>query len=226
MFSDMVYKLWDKGLIQMGIWETVYMTLIASAVAYLIGLPLGIILNVTDDKGICPMRWLNRVLSVIVNFFRSVPFIILMVAMLPVAKLIVGTSIGNKAMIVMLVIAAAPYVARMVESSVSEVDAGVIEAAQAMGAGNFQIIWKVLLPEAKPSLIVGSVISMVTILGYSAMASTIGGTGLGQIAIVYGHQKFDDNVIWVCVFLTVIIVQIIQELGMYIARRTDKRVRN
>ena len=226
MFSDMVIKLWDKGLIQMGIWETVYMTVIASAIAYLIGLPLGIILNVTDDKGIRPLRWLNRVLSVIVNFFRSVPFIILMVAMLPVAKLIVGTSIGNKAMIVMLVIAAAPYVARMVESSVKEVDAGVIEAAQAMGAGNFQIIWKVLLPEAKPSLIVGSVISMVTILGYSAMASTIGGTGLGQIAIVYGHQKFDDNVIWVCVFLTVIIVQIIQELGMYIARKTDKRVRN
>ena len=219
-------KLWDKGLIQMGIWETIYMTLISTAVAYLIGLPLGIILNVTDDKGIHPMHWTNRILSFIVNFFRSVPFIILMVAMLPIAKLVVGNSMGNKAMIVMLVVAAAPYIARMVESSIKEVKSGVIEAAQSMGAGNFQIIWKVLLPEAKPSLIVGSVISMVTILGYSAMASTIGGTGLGQIAIVYGHQKFDDNVIWVCVFLTVIIVQIIQELGMYIARKTDKRVRN
>ena len=223
MFSDLLIKLWDKGIIQMGIWETVYMTIISTAIAYIIGLPLGIILNVTDEKGIHPIRWLNKILSFIVNFFRSVPFIILMVAMLPVAKLIVGTSIGNRAMIVMLVIAAAPYIARMVESSVKEVNPGVIEAAQSMGAGNFQIIWKVLLPEAKPSLITGAVISMVTVLGYSAMASTIGGTGLGQIAIVHGHQKLKEDIIWVCVFLTVIIVQIIQELGMYIARRTDKR---
>ncbi len=226
MFSEMFYKLWDNNLIQMGIWETIYMTVISTAVAYLLGLPLGIILNVTDEKGICPMRWVNRVLSVIVNFFRSIPFIILMIAMLPVAKLIVGTSLGNKATIVMLIIAAAPYVARMVESSISEVNSGIIEAAQSMGASNFQIIWKVLLPEAKPSLIVGAVISMVTVLGYSAMASTIGGKGLGQIAVVYGHQRGNSDIIWICVFLTVIIVQIIQELGMYLARRTDKRVRN
>ena len=226
MFSDLFMKLWDKGLIQMGICETIYMTLISTAAAYLIGLPLGILLNVSDDKGIHPMHWTNRILSFIVNFFRSVPFIILMVAMLPIAKLVVGTSMGNKAMIVMLVVAAAPYIARMVESSLKEIDAGVIEAAQAMGAGNFQIIWKVMLPEAKPSLITGAVISMVTVLGYSAMASTIGGTGLGQIAIVYGHQNFDKNVMWVCVFLTVIIVQIIQEVGMHIARRTDKRINN
>lgn len=224
MISDLLIKLWDKGIIQMGIWETIYMTLISTAIAYLIGLPIGIILNATGENGIHPMRWTNRILSFIVNFFRSVPFIILMVAMLPVAKFIVGTSIGNKAMIVMLVIAAAPYVARMVESSIKEVNSGVIEAAQAMGASNFQIIWKVLLPEAKPALIIGSVISMVTILGYSAMASTIGGTGLGQIAIVYGHQKFRNDIIWVCVILTVIIVQIIQELGTYIARSTDKRI--
>ena len=128
-------------------------------------------------------------------------------------------------MIVMLVIAAAPYIARMVESSVKEVDAGVIEAAQAMGASNFQIIRKVLLPEAKPSLILGAVISMVTILGYSAMASTIGGTGLGQIAISYGHQRFNPDITWICVFLTVLIVQIIQEVGTAIAHRTDKRAR-
>ena len=226
MFSELFYKLWDKGLIQMGIWETIYMTLISTVIAYIIGLPLGILLNVTDDKGICPLRWLNRTLSVIVNFFRSVPFIILMIALLPVAKFIVGTAIGNRAMIVMLVIAAAPYIARMVESSVKEVDSGIIEAAQSMGAGNFQIITKVLIPEAKPSLIVGAVISMVTVLGYSAMASTIGGTGLGQIAVVYGHQRQEQDIIWVCVILTVIIVQIIQELGMYFARRTDKRVKN
>ncbi len=225
MFSEMFYKLWNNGLIQIGIWETVYMTLISTAVAYLIGLPLGLVLSVTDDAGIHPIRWLNRVLGVIVNALRSIPFIILMVAMLPVAKAVVGTALGNKAMIVMLVIAAAPYVARMVESSIKEVDAGVIEASQAMGASSFEIVRKVLIPEAKPSLIVGAVISMVTILGYSAMAGTIGGTGLGQIAITYGYQRSNDDIIWVCVVLTIVIVQIIQEVGTRIAHKTDKRVR-
>ena len=226
MFSEMFYKLWDKGLIQLGIWETVYMTLISTAIAYLIGLPLGIILTVTDDKGICPNKVLNRSLGFVVNFFRSIPFVILMVAMLPVAKLIVGTSLGNSAMIVMLIIAAAPYVARMVESSVKEVQGGVIEAACSMGASKLQIILKVLLPEAKPSLILGAVISMVTILSYSAMASTIGGTGLGQIAIIYGHQRLNADITWICVFLTVIIVQLIQEAGNILVRRTDKRIRH
>jgi D-methionine transport system permease protein len=225
MLSEMFYKLWNAGLIQKGVWETVYMTVISTAISYAIGLPLGVILTVTDKGGIHPVPWLNRVLGVIVNFFRSVPFIILMVAMLPVAKFFVGTSLGNKAMIVMLVIAAAPYIARMVESSVKEVDAGVIEAAQAMGASNFQIVRKVLLPEAKPSLILGAVISMVTILGYSAMSATIGGTGLGQIAISYGHQRFNPDITWICVFLTVLIVQIIQEVGTAIAHRTDKRAK-
>lgn len=225
MLSEMFYKLWDNGLIQLAVWETVYMTFISSALAYLIGLPLGVVLNITDDSGIRPIRWLNRVLGLFVNFFRSIPFVILMVAMLPVAKLFVGTALGNKAVIVMLIIAAAPYVARMVESSLKEVNAGVIEAAQSMGASNFQIIWKVLLPEAKPALISGAVISMVTILGYSAMASTIGGTGLGQVAIIYGHQRSNDDITWICVFLTVIIVQIIQEVGTHIAHRTDKRAK-
>ena len=226
MFSEMFYKLWDKGLIQLGIWETIYMTLISTAIAYIIGLPLGVILTVTDDKGICPNKLLNRSLGFVVNFFRSIPFVILMVAMLPVAKLIVGTSLGNSAMIVMLIIAAAPYVARMVESSVKEVQGGVIEAACSMGASKMQIILKVLLPEAKPSLILGAVISMVTILSYSAMASTIGGTGLGQIAIIYGHQRLNADITWICVFLTVIIVQVIQEAGNIIVRRTDKRIRH
>ena len=225
MLSEMFVKLWNAGLIQKGVWETIYMTLISTAISYVIGLPLGVILTVTGKDGIHPIPWLNRVLGVIVNFFRSVPFIILMVAMLPVAKFFVGTSLGNKAMIVMLVIAAAPYIARMVESSVKEVDAGVIEAAQAMGASNFQIVRKVLLPEAKPSLILGAVISTVTILGYSAMSATIGGTGLGQIAISYGHQRFNPDITWICVFLTVLIVQIIQEVGTAIAHRTDKRAR-
>ncbi len=226
MLSEMFYKLWDNGLLQLGIWETVYMTFISSVFAYLLGLPLGVVLNVTSPNGIHPMPKLNKLLGFVVNFFRSIPFIILMVAMLPVAKFIVGTSLGNKAVIVMLVIAAAPYVARMAESSLSEVSSGVIEAAQSMGATNFEIITKVLIPEAKPSLINGAAISIVTILGYSAMAATIGGTGLGQIAIIYGHQRSNSDITWICVFLTVIIVQIIQELGRYIAVKTDKRIRN
>ncbi|MBQ7255091.1 MAG: ABC transporter permease [Oscillospiraceae bacterium] len=220
----MLEKLWANGLIQLGVWETVYMTLISTVISYLIGLPLGVLLTVTDKEGIHPIPWLNKILSVIVNIFRSIPFIILMVAMLPVAKFVVGTSLGNKAMIVMLILAAAPYVARMVESSLKEVSAGVIEAAQAMGTSDFQLVMKVLVPEAKPSLIIGAVISTVTILSYSAMAGTIGGTGLGQIAITYGYQRYNDDIIWVCVVLTVLIVQVIQELGMLLARKTDRRI--
>ena len=151
MLSEMFYKLWNNGLIQLGVWETIYMTLISSAIAYVIGLPLGVILSVTDANGIRPTPWVNRILGFVVNFFRSIPFIILMVAMLPVAKFIIGTSLGNGAVIVMLVIAAAPYVARMVESSVKEVGFGVIEAAQSMGCTNMQIVTHVLLPEAKPA---------------------------------------------------------------------------
>ena len=225
-FSDIFMKLWNAGLIQKGIWETVYMTGISTAVSYLLGLPLGVVLNVTDRDGLHPIPWLNRVLGLIVNFFRSIPFIVLMVSMLPVAKFIVGSSLGNAAMIVMLVIAATPYIARMVESSIKEVNAGVIEAAESMGCSNLQIVWKVLLPEAKPSLITGGIISMVMILGYSAMAATIGGTGLGQIANVYGHQRSKPDVTWVCVILLVIIVQIIQAVGTAIVHRTDKRIRH
>lgn len=223
--SEILKQLWQSGTLVTGIWETVYLTLLSTVIAYLLGLPLGVVLAVTGEGGIRPIKWLNRVLGFIVNIFRSIPFIVLMVAMLPVAKAVVGTSIGNEAMIVMLVIAAAPYIARMVESSLKEVSPGVIEAAQSMGTSNFGIILKVLIPEAKPSLIVGAVISTVTVLGYSAMAATIGGGGLGSIAITWGHQRFNDDVIWVCVILIIIIVQIIQELGMLIARKTDRRVR-
>ena len=173
--SDLLIKLWQNGILQLGIWETIYMTLISTFFAYLIGLPVGLILRITDRDGIHPIGWLNRTLGIIVNALRSIPFIILMVAMLPVAKFVVGTSLGNRAVIVTLIIAAAPYVARMVESAAKEVDAGVIEAAQSMGASTFRIIWKVIIPEAKPALITGAVISTVTILGYSAMAGTIGG---------------------------------------------------
>ena len=176
MFSDMFVKLWQQNLFLLGVWQTIYLTVISTVFAYVLGLPLGLLLCVSDKDGIHPMPVLNKILSILINAFRSVPFIILMVAMLPVAKFIVGTSLGNKAVIVTLVIAAAPYVARMVESSIKEVDKGVIEAAEAMGTPRFQIITKVLVPEAKPSLITGAVISMVTVLGYSAMAATIGGT--------------------------------------------------
>ncbi len=221
--SEMLLKLLESNLLLKGIFETLYMTLISAAISYILGLPLGIILNISDKKGLWPHKVLNKVLGLIVNFFRSIPFIILMVAMLPVAKFVVGTSLGNSAMIVMLVIAATPYIARMVESSISEVDYGVIEAAKSMGATTFQIIWKVLLVEAKPSLIMGAVISSVTVLGYSAMASTIGGTGLGQIAIIYGHQRSNADVTWLCVFLMVIIVVLMQEFGTLIVRKVDRR---
>lgn len=224
MTTNLLQKLLDNGILQYGIWETIYMTLLSTIFAYVIGLPIGLILSVTSKNGIRPIAWLNRILGIIVNIFRSIPFIILMVAMLPVAKFIVGSSLGNKAMIVTLVIAAAPYVARMVESSIAEVGGGVIEAAKAMGTPTFKIVTKVLIPEARPSLITGAIISMVTILGYSAMAGTIGGGGLGQIAITYGYQKYQNNIIWICVALTIIIVQIIQELGAVIARRSDRRI--
>lgn len=221
---DLLNQLIEKGVLQLGVFETIYMTFISAFFSYLFGLPLGVLLSITEKGGICPVPWLNKILGFVVNIFRSIPFVILMIAVLPAAKLIVGTSLGNKAMIVTLIIAAIPYVARMAESSIKEVDSGVIEAAQAMGTSSIKIVFKVLIPEAKPSLLVGAVISLVTILGYSAMAGTIGGGGLGMIAITYGYQRFQNNIVWICVLLTVIIVQLIQEVGMFIARKTDKRI--
>ncbi len=224
MISELFKQLWSNGTFTLAIFETLYLTFISTVIAYIIGLPLGVLLCVTDTNGIHPIKWLNKLIGIVVNIFRSIPFIILMVAMLPVAKFIVGTSLGNGAMIVMLVIAASPYIARMVESSIKEVNGGVIEAAKAMGASSFQIVYKVLIPEALPSLLVGAVISTVTVLGYSAMAATIGGGGLGAIAIVWGHQRLKYDIVWFCVIATVIIVQVIQELGMYLAKKIDKRI--
>lgn len=226
MFSDLFYQLLDQNMFLTAAWETVYLTLISTAISYIIGVPLGLVLCVTDRDGIYPIVWLNKILSVTVNVFRSIPFIILMVAMFPVARFVVGTSVGNKALIFSLVVGAAPYIARMVESSVKEVNHGIIEAAQAMGTSNMGIITKVLIPEAKPSLIIGAVISTVTVLSYTAMAGTVGAGGLGRIAIAYGHQRFSPDITWVCMILTIIIVQVIQELGMLLARKTDKRIRN
>lgn len=225
MFSDMFVKLWQQNLFLLGVWQTVYMTVISTVFAYVLGLPLGLLLCVSDKDGIHPMPVLNKILSILINAFRSVPFIILMVAMLPVAKFIVGTSLGNKAVIVTLVIAAAPYVARMVESSIKEVPFGVIEAAQSMGASPWQIVWKVLVPEAKPSLMVGGAISIVTILGYSAMAGFIGGGGLGTVAVNYGYNRYNFPIMLIAVIIIVVVVQIFQEVGMRLAHRLDKRNR-
>ena len=218
MFTDKMLQ-----LVGVGILETFYMTLSATALAYLIGLPLGLVLVISDPAGIHPMPKLNKVLGAIINLLRTAPFLILLMLLIPFTRLLIGTTIGASAMVPPLFIAAFPFVARMVESSVKEVDAGVVEAAQSMGASTLQIVCKVLLPEAMPSLINGSAVAAITILGYSAMAATIGGTGLGQIAIVYGHQRFNQDIIWFAALLCIIIVQVIQEVGMYIVRKTDKR---
>ena len=208
-----------------GIWETIYMVFLSSALSYVIGIPLGIALVVTDKEGISPVPLFNKVLGLIINLLRSVPFIILLIMVLPITKFIVGKTIGSNATVVPLIIAAAPYIGRMVESSLKEVDAGVIEAANSMGASTWQIIVKVLLPEAKPSLLVGAAISVTTILGYSAMAGFTGGGGLGDIAIRYGYHRYQTDMMMVTVVLLVIIVQLIQEVAMRMSRKSDKRIR-
>ena len=208
-----------------GIWETIYMVFLSSALSYVIGIPLGIALVVTDKEGISPVPLFNKVLGLIINLLRSVPFIILLIMVLPITKFIVGKTIGSNATVVPLIIAASPYIGRMVESSLKEVDAGVIEAAKSMGASTWQIIIKVLLPEAKPSLLVGAAISVTTILGYSAMAGFTGGGGLGDIAIRYGYHRYQTDMMMVTVVLLVIIVQLIQEVAMRMSRKSDKRIR-
>jgi len=214
------------SLLIQGIWETVYMVFFSSTISYLIGIPLGIILVVTDKNGIKPIPTINAVFGVVINILRSVPFIILLIMVMPVTKFVVGTTLGPKAVVVPLVIAAAPYIARMVESSMKEVDAGVIEAAKSMGASTLQIIYKVLLPESKPSLLVGAAISVTTILGYTAMAGFVGGGGLGTIAINYGYYRYQTNIMLITVAILVIIVQIIQEFGMKMSSISDKRIRS
>jgi len=208
-----------------GILESLYMTVISTALAYLFGIPVGVILYITDKDGIAENRVVNKILGIVVNLLRSVPFIILLVAILPFTRFLVGTTIGATATIVPLVMAATPFVARMVESSLKEISAGIIEAAISMGSNIWQIITKVLLPEARPSLIVGSTIAITTILGYSAMAGFVGGGGLGAIAINYGYYRYQDDIMLITVILLVILVQVFQETGMRFANGTDKRRR-
>jgi len=211
-------------MIGRGILETLYMTFLSSFLAYLIGLPLGILLVVTDKDGIKPFVTLNKILGVIVNLIRSIPFVILMVALMPFTRALIGTTLGPNAVVVPLVIGSAPYIARLVESSLKEVDGGVIEAAQSMGASPSQIVFKVLIPEAKPSLIMGGAIAVITILSYSAMAGFVGGGGLGTIAINYGYYRYKTDIMLVTIALMVLIVQGIQEIGARWMRISDKRL--
>ena len=213
-------------LLKDGLIESLYMTVISTLIAYIIGIPLGIIVFVTDSGGILKNKPVNFIFGIIINMIRSIPFLILLVAMLPITRAIVGTTIGSTATIVPLVAAAAPFVARMVESSLKEVSPGVIEAAKAMGASPFQIIVRVLLPEAKPSLTVGFTIAISTILGYSAMAGFVGGGGLGAIAINYGYYRYKTDIMLITVALLIVIVQIFQTIGMFTANKIDKRTNN
>ena len=206
-----------------GVWETVYMTLGSTILGYVLGLPMGIILAITDKDGIKPNALVYKVLDVIVNVVRSVPFLILLILLIPFTRFIVGKSYGTTATIVPLVIAAAPFIGRMVESSLKEVDAGVIEAAKSMGATTMTIITKVLLVESRTSLITGMTISLGTILGYSAMAGIVGGGGLGDIAIRYGYYRYEMAIMIVTVVLLILLVQIFQTIGMAIANKLDRR---
>lgn len=218
MNSSELFELLANGTL-----ETLYMTLVSTLFAYVIGIPLGILLVMTKKDGLRPNRIINTTLNIVVNVLRSVPFLILLVAVMPITKFVVGTSIGSTATIVPLVIASAPFIARLVESSLLEVDNGVIEAGRSMGASDFTIVRKILIPEAKPSLITGAAIAITTLLGYSAMAGFVGGGGLGDIAIKYGFYRYQNDIMLITVILLVIIVQIIQEVGNHLAKGKDQR---
>ena len=220
--------MWTNELTVMmaeGVRDTLLMTLVSTLFGYILGLPMGIALAVTDKDGIRPNALVYKILDVIANIVRSIPFLILLILVMPLTKLIVGKSYGSVATIVPLTIAAAPFIGRMIESSLKEVDHGVIEAAQSMGAGTFTIIWKVLLVEARTSILVGVTIAIGTILGYSAMAGGVGGGGLGDIAMRYGYYRYETLIMIVAVVLLVILVQIFQTLGMRLSVKLDRRKR-
>lgn len=215
----------NLSMLMEGAGETLYMTFVSALFAYVLGLPLGVALIVTDKNGLKPMKALNTVLGWIVNIGRSIPFVILMLAIAPFTRLIVGKAFGTTATIVPLVVAAAPFVARMVEQSLNEIDHGVVEAARTMGASTFQIVWKVLLPESVPSLIRGVAVTVITLVGYSAMAGALGGGGLGDIAVRYGMHRYQYDVMMLTLVLIIIIVQVIQVFFDVVAKRIDKRTR-
>ncbi|MBD5449798.1 MAG: ABC transporter permease [Lachnospiraceae bacterium] len=217
--SEMTLMMWD------GVKETLFMTLLSTLFGYLLGLPMGIALAVTDKNGIKPNAVIYKVLDVIANIVRSIPFLILLILLMPLTKMIVGRSYGTAATVVPLTIAAAPFIGRMIESSINEVDRGVIEAAQSMGASTMTIIMRVLLVEARTSILVGVTIALGTILGYSAMAGIVGGGGLGDIAMRYGYYRYESEIMFVAVVLLVILVQIFQTLGMRMSVKLDRRKR-
>ena len=218
MFNEaLVDLLWEGTL------DTLYMTLVSTFFSYVFGMIMAMILVITRGDGIRPMPVVYRVLDVVVNLTRSFPFLILMIAVIPFTRFLVGTTIGNNATVVPLVIAAAPFVARLIEQSLLEVDRGVIEAAQSMGASTWQIMYKVYIPEARPSLVNGSAIAATTILGYSAMSGAVGGGGLGKLAIMYGYNRYQTDVMFATVVLLIIIVQLLQSLGDWATRKSDKR---
>lgn len=211
--------LWEGTL------DTIYMTLVSTFFSYVFGMIMAVILVITRADGIRPHPVIFRVLDVIVNLTRSFPFLILMIAIIPFTRWLVGTTIGNNATVVPLVVAAAPFVARLIEQSLLEVDRGVFEAAQSMGASTWQLIWKVFIPEATPSLINGSAIAATTILGYSAMSGAVGGGGLGKLAIMYGYNRYQNDIMFATVVLLIIIVQLLQSFGDWATRRSDRRIK-
>ena len=211
--------LWEGTL------DTIYMTLVSTFFSYVFGMIMAVILVITRADGIRPHPVIFRMLDVIVNLTRSFPFLILMIAIIPFTRWLVGTTIGNNATVVPLVVAAAPFVARLIEQSLLEVDRGVIEAAQSMGASTWQLIWKVFIPEATPSLINGSAIAATTILGYSAMSGAVGGGGLGKLAIMYGYNRYQNDIMFATVVLLSIIVQLLQSFGDWATRRSDRRIK-
>ena len=218
--------MWTKEITDMivsGVWATLYMTLASTILGYVFGLPMGVLLAITDKEGLTPNAIVYKILDIIANIVRSIPFLILLILLIPFTKLIVGQSYGSTATVVPLVIAAIPFIARMVESSIKEVDPGVIEAARSMGASNMQIVMKVLLVEARTSLLTGATIAIGTILGQSAMAGWVGGGGLGDIAIRYGYYRYQTSIMIVTVVLLVVLVQIFQSIGMFLAAKLDKR---
>ena len=204
---------------------TLAMALISTLIAYIVGIPLGVLVTITSDHSILPCRPVNMILGWIVNMGRSIPFIILLVALMPFTRMIVGSAVGIRGVIVPLSIAAIPFVARMIETALAEIDGGLIEVAHATGSTVWQIIWKVLLPESIPSILMGVPITLITLVGYSAMAGVVGGGGLGDVALRFGYSRYETPVMIATIIVLIILVQIMQSLGSFIARKSDKRIR-
>ena len=219
MFDEQLFEmLWE------GVLDTLYMTVVSTVLSYVFGMVMGVLLVICRKDGIAPRPVFYAALDMVVNLTRSFPFLILMIAVIPFTRFLVGTTIGNNATVVPLVIAAAPFVARLIEASLLEVDSGVVEAAQSMGASTWQIIIKVLLPEALPSLLNGSAVAAITILGYSAMSGAVGGGGLGKLAIMYGYNRYQTDIMFATIVLLIVIVQLFQMLGNWATKRSDKRL--